>query len=214
MAALADGSVRRLIDQKVFRPGGAGVGGARSMKRGALAGAMVQPGREQIAFGVGGQSVEAFVRSVGDIIDTDGRGPRLAAVSGAPDEQVSVGARAVGMRIQAGGLTGYRADDDGFPRYGNARTAVVGEQDVARLLDLDGRGKGASRVMRDGEIDGSARTEGKRDSRAASRQLGLARRSIRTHRAEIQGQHGGQYDRVHGSSFSMPCLTLPGCEFQ
>ena len=42
---------------------------------------------------------------------------------------------------------------------GDARAAAVGEQNVTRLLDFDRRRKGASRVMRDGEINGGARTE-------------------------------------------------------
>lgn len=89
---------------------------------------MVQPGREEVTLSVGGQSVEAFVRRVRNVIDTDGLGPALAAVGRAPDEQIAVGACAVGgVRTRVRGLTGNRANDDRASGYGDARTAVVGE---------------------------------------------------------------------------------------
>ena len=164
VAALAHRPGRRGVDQPVRRPCGAVVARDRRVDAGALL-PQVEPGEDDDARGVGGEPVHALARRARHVVDDNRRRPGAALIGGAIEDQIAVGAAALGA--------GDGRDDDRLRGGGDARPATLAERQPAGRRQGDRRREGRAGVGRSGDADHVARGEGDVDGAAARRELGL-----------------------------------------
>src|SRR5260370_42120542 len=100
VAALADGAVRRFVQEDVARPTVAGIVGEYAVQALALAIAIVQPGGGHVAFGIADHGVQSLACRLGCVVDRDWRRPGAPAIGGSPHDQVA-------------GIARYDTDHDG-----------------------------------------------------------------------------------------------------